>query len=109
MSIPTRFLSTLSLAFLLWLHGDLAEECEKMTGALENRRASSIDCSATWEMSTIIPRRFISSTTLWWGQRIHNWREIRMVQQRYLSETAESIAEWFIDLVVVLDPRISFV
>jgi hypothetical protein len=44
------------------LHRARADECEKMTGAFETRRAAAIVSGAACERSTSIPRRFISPT-----------------------------------------------
>src|SRR5262249_30341462 len=46
-----------------WLVNARADECEKITGALDVCSASDMVWSFTWDRSTSIPRRFISRTT----------------------------------------------
>ena len=60
---------TSSLTFLAWLHKEYTDEWLKITGARVTLSASFWVCSDVWERSTIIPRRFISSTTFWSEKR----------------------------------------
>lgn len=46
-------------------HTALAAEWEKITGALDTFRACRTKASDAWDKSTIMPRRFISSTTFY--------------------------------------------
>ena len=45
------------------LHMACAEECENITGAFEEPKASNIVGTETCDKSTIMPKRFISCTT----------------------------------------------
>ena len=51
----------------------LADEWLNITGALDVCKASFIVGTFTWEMSTIIPKRFISSTTACGLGNYMNW------------------------------------
>ena len=63
--ILTTSLKILSGMFLEELHTACAEECENITGASLTSRVSLAVWIELWERSTIIPNRFISSTTVW--------------------------------------------
>ncbi|MNR03384.1 hypothetical protein D3C85_1192740 [compost metagenome] len=55
--------STASGTLRGWAVTARADECEKITGAVETRMASVMVSSETWLRSTIMPMRFISLTT----------------------------------------------
>ena len=63
-SFSTSVFSTSSGTFRGWLQTALVLECEKMTGASEILMALRIVSAWTWAMSTAIPTRFISLTTI---------------------------------------------
>ena len=49
--------------FLAFLHTPRAAEWEKITGACDTSKARRATVSETWDKSTIMPKRFISTTT----------------------------------------------
>ena len=61
--LSARRASTSSGTLRGWSHSARAEECEKITGAWVVSRAARMVSADTWERSTSMPRRFISSTT----------------------------------------------
>src|SRR5207302_1615671 len=66
MTTPLFFATARSMSSVMFLGALVrarAEECDAMTGALLIAIASQNVLSATWDMSTIMPRRFISRTT----------------------------------------------
>lgn len=76
MFLTIRF-STWSGTFLDELQIAWADECEKIIGAFDVARASSIVGTETCDRSTIMPRRFISDTTSC------NWKEIGKFSCRF--------------------------
>ena len=68
--------------FLEELHTAFAEECENITGASLTARVSCAVCIELWERSTIIPKRFISSTTVW-NKKVYIYIYIYIFSQFY--------------------------
>lgn len=73
-----------------WRQRAWAEECEKMTGARDTARASRIVCCDTWERSTSMPSRFISSTTFCRRERGRERREEMTVAEEEGEGGSES-------------------
>ena len=86
-TILTTSLKILSGIFLEELHTAFAEECENITGASLTARVSCAVCIELWERSTIIPKRFISSTTVW-NKKVYMY----IFSQLYLNILAKK--EW---------------